>query len=628
MYLKYNRKREIPFDKKIEIKSGNKENFYEFLGRNERIILEGKFYYYNRDSRTVFFRESPKKQLMSLLKEQDIVKFINNVEGEYCGIKINYRNRSLTIFSDKLKQSELYYFFNKGILVISENPREIISEVKELGYNKYSLMSAVLLHTPGGNSFFKKINRLKYNEVITIIKDKISLTGFKDKDIKITRYSKSNLRQYNRILTNAILSRASNNLNLVYSSGGWDSTMLLSILKKYLGKNRVGGIVLRIILPDGRCFNKFEVNKTKQIGKTLGIKMEVVDVDYREKEHYYSFDRVKEDLLFRDLLYLWPNKWTKVVEYISEKYGKDVVIFNGEGCDSLHNYGFSQYISLPSHDNDDFNEYADKMKNYLYGPDFFQKIKTNNFFNDTVYRTFLLFNQDKKFINVKNFNLKKRIYYYLLSFVLSDLRIPFRKIECKKYIKDSAIKKLEKWLEAKYFREAIENINEDNLYYYFSYLYASFHLQSPQIRIFRIGLNNVRFPFIDSNLFKFLYKMPQNFGRGLNFNRIKFPLKELAKEVFSKKIYKIIGSGPHSYLSEVEEINVFDEAFLRGPVYDYMKDTIDLREVKNTFRGDIFYTNEIESLIKRFKRGKLENISGIEVKLLMFLTLLSSYTLE
>ena len=56
---------------------------------------------------------------------------------------------------------------------------------------------------------------------------------------------------------------------------------------------------MKIILPDGSCFNKFEVNKVKRISKILDIKTDVIEVDYRKKELYYKFDEVKDNLFFK-----------------------------------------------------------------------------------------------------------------------------------------------------------------------------------------------------------------------------------------------------------------------------------------------------------------------------------------
>lgn len=623
MYLKYNREKDIDFDKRIELKYPPK-NFYSFDNKNKKIILGGTFYYYNSTNlKSICFNNNPEKQLLVLIKKYNLEDFINNVEGEYWGVEIDYKKQSLTVFSDKLKQLELYYFYNENIFLVSDDLNEIIDKVGILGYEKNSLISAILFYVPKGQLFFKGIKRLKYNETIKLIQDKILIENFKDKNVEISNYLEKDLLKYNKIIRNAILSRASKGLNLVLISGGWDSTMILAILREHFEKNKVRGIILKIIMSDGRCFNKFEVEKAKDIGKALGVKIDVVEVDYRKKETQRRFQKAAESIFLQNLFFLAPANWYSLISHIKNKYGKDAVVFQGEGADSLHNYGFSQYISLP-HDNDNFLEYADKMKNYLFSPTFFKKIKNSTFLNDAVYRIFRYFNQDKEFVDVKNSSKEERIYYYLLSFILSDARIPFRKVNCSRFVKDAVFQNFESWLKKEYFQEAVENINENNLYYYFSYLYILFHLQSPPIRIYRTGSNNMRFPYIDLNLFRFLYKMPEDFGRGLELNTTKFPLKKLAKKILSKRVFEILESGPYSYLSEVEAMNIWDEYFLKGPVYEYIRDTIDYRKCKDIFNDSTFNVNEIENFIKKFKQGKIKNISQNDARFLLILILLSS----
>jgi hypothetical protein len=208
--------------------------------------------------------------------------------------------------------------------------------------------------------------------------------------------------------------------------------------------------------------------------------------------------------------------------------------------------------------------------------------------------------------------------------VYSDVRIPFRKVGTEKYFREAAVGKFGKWLKSCYFDKVIDSVNENNLYYYLAYLYSLFHLQSPQIRIYREGLANTRFPFIDRNLFEFLYKMPQGFGRGLDFNHIKYPLKVLAKKVLSDDQRGVLEAGPHSYLSEVRRLNINDEWCLKGPEYEYMKDTIDMKKVLNIFKDDTYPKNEIQNLIRCFKQGRLTNITKLEGRMLQLFALLSA----
>jgi len=625
MILKYNLKKGINFSERVYFGSFSKK-IHTFLKKGKKIILDGKFYYDSDGfSKEILLDNNVAKKLLALVKKYDIENFINNVEGEFLGVEIDHRKETVKIFSDKLKQKEVYYFYKNDVFFASDNLTEIIDNVGVPGYEKNSFISAILLYPPKGQTIFKGINRLRHNETIKIVGNRISIEKSKDKNIEISDYTEKDLLRYEKLYTNAVLSRASRKLNLVFTSGGWDSTMLLAVLAKNLGKKKVRGVIVKVVMSDGRCFNEYEVEKSLKIGKILGVKIDVVEIDYREKETVDIAKTVLEDPWMNKmfLLFLAPANWMCMVKHIKKKYGKETVVFNGNGSDSLHNFGFSQYISLPGQD-DNFLEYGDKMKNYLFSPTFFERLKNNKFLSDSVYKIFRFFNQDKEFADVKNLNREDKIYYYLLSFIYSDIRVPFRKIDYKRFVKDSAFTAFNKWLRKEYFEDAVKNINKNNLYYYFSSLYASFHLQGPPIQIYRSGLENVRFPFLDSHLFRFLYKMPQSFGRGLEWKPIKYPLKLLAEKIFPPELMKVIKSGPHSYLSEIEDINIYNEYFLKGPVYDYMRRKINFEKCRDVFDNSIFVTSEMEKFVRNFREGKIKNISFSDGRFLIILLLLSA----
>jgi asparagine synthetase B (glutamine-hydrolysing) len=623
MYLEYKRTGKIEFDKRIELKYSEKDD-HIFERKNKKTILGGKFYYYNSGNSTVCFDNDARKQLSDLVKNDNLEDFINRVEGEFWGIKTDNAKKCLTVFSDKLKQLELYYFYDENTFLASDDVKEIINKVGISGYDKNSLISAILLYVPKGQALFRGIHRLKYNETINVIDNKISIGLFKDKDVEISDYSDKDLERYNKIFKNSVFSRASKKLNLVLASGGWDSMILLTMLTQHFGKEKVRAVTLKIVMSDGRCFNEFEVKKVKAVCKILGVKADILEVDYRKEETRRKFEAATENIFLRDLFFLAPANWYSIVDHIKNKYGKEAVAFQGEGSDSLHNFGFSQFVSLP-HDDEKFLEYADKMKNYLFSPAFLKKIKNNTFSSDTVYKIFRYFSQNKEYVDVKNLNENKKIYYYLLSFIFSDVRIPFRRVESKRFIKNAAFQTYEKWLKKEYFQSAVENISENNLYYYFSILYTAFHLQSPPPRIYRTGLKNMRYPYVDSNIFRFTYKMPQSFGRGLEFRTTKYPLRKMAKKLLPEKIFNILEAGPHSYLSDVEAVNIWNEYFLKGPVYEYMKAKIDFQKCRKIFDAETFHTDEIRNFVREFKQGKIRDISFDDAKFLLILTLLSIY---
>lgn len=621
-YTKNAKDRKIKFEEKLDISSD--EKYYEFPRKSGKIILRGKFYYCNQGKKNnIFFRESPQSQLKALLQKYNLEDFINNVEGEYWGLELNDNTNSVRLFSDKLKQLEMYYFDNEKFFLASDDPKEIVDELgRPPAYNKQGLISNVLLHLPKGHTLFQGINRLKYNETIKIAADKLSIEKFEDSNINIAEYTDQDLAEYGELVTKSILSRASKKMNLVLNSGGWDSTLILALLVKHLGKNKVRSVTMKITFSDGRCFNVYEIAKVKKIAKMLGVKNEVVEMDYRKENLYPAFESIKDPSFYRGLLFLAPANWGKTIDHIRNHYGKDVVVFHGEGCDSLQNFGLSQFETL-FHDNEDFRAYADKMANYLFSPSFFGKVKDNSFLKDNVYKIFRGLYPEKKFIDVKNIGLKEKIFYYLLSFIMSDIRVPFRTVESKGYIKESALKNFENWLREEYFKDAIDNVSEKNLYYYYLNLYTSFHLQSPQIHIYRTGVRNMRFPYIDLNLFNFLARMPENFGRGLEFKPTKYPEKTFAKKVFPKELVDLLEAGPHSYLYEIEDMNAYDEYLLKGSLYEEMRKKINLEKIEKIFTDSIFETKKIMDFAEDFKQGRLKNLSSMEKNILLAIMLFS-----
>ena len=187
MYLIYNRKKEVSFDGRIELKFCDKRNAFSFVHEEVKTVLAGKFYYYNsKDKKNLYFKKNPKNKLEDLVQNYGSSEdLINAIEGEYWGVKIDHQNESLEIFSDKLKQKELYYFYNEDIFIASDDPQEIIKRTGHTGYCDQALMGAISSCVPKGHTLFKGIYRLKYNESIAINEDKISLKSFNDKDIKI-----------------------------------------------------------------------------------------------------------------------------------------------------------------------------------------------------------------------------------------------------------------------------------------------------------------------------------------------------------------------------------------------------------------------------------------------------------
>ena len=195
------------------------------------------------------------------------------------------------------------------------------------------------------------------------------------------------------------------------------------------------------------------------------------------------------------------------------------------------------------------------MRNYLYSPSFLTKVLNSSHENDFLFKLFWWHANSEQDL-VKNNDSKDAILNYLLSFIISDFRIPFARIAREKFSMKTQGRRSKKWLYDNYFKEVAENIKPGNMYFYLIQLYKYFHLQGLQYRVIQSSLEgsgfHPRLPFLDMQLAEFLAQMPENWGEGLEWRQIKYPLKQYASRSLDIPV-DIIESDFHSYIDEKED---------------------------------------------------------------------------
>jgi hypothetical protein len=97
-------------------------------------------------------------------------------------------------------------------------------------------------------------------------------------------------------------------------------------------------------------------------------------------------------------------------------------------------------------------------------------------------------------------------------------------------------------------------VDVDNVYASYLYLYNRFHWQGSTVRSLQIMADyyqlNTDLPFWNSGLQDFLAKMPEDWGRGLDLNPTKYPLKKMLKDKIDYPYdYQ---KGAHSYTYDVD----------------------------------------------------------------------------
>jgi len=221
-------------------------------------------------------------------------------------------------------------------------------------------------------------------------------------------------------------------------------------------------------------------------------------------------------------------------------------------------------------------------------------------------------------------NETNKIFNYLFSFVFSESRIPFADVDNLPFISKGALKDAKQQLFSEYFKDVIRDFKPNNIYYHFLFsLYLNFHLQSHQITKITRSLQNARLPFIDSELMSFMAMAPESWGRSLDYNEVKYPLKQLIRKKYYKYPLHIISEPGHSYISEtIPSVSWFDDFLCDSSL---IKSTFNAKILKQkaekVFDPSRFDLKKMNIFIDQFndRRNSLRPISGQNLNLLAFL---------
>ena len=105
-------------------------------------------------------------------------------------------------------------------------------------------------------------------------------------------------------------------------------------------------------------------------------------------------------------------------------------------------------------------------------------------------------------------------------------------------------------------------------------------------------------------MIEFLSKAPEDWGRGLDFNNTKYPLKWVAKNKI-KFPYELLNEGPHSYLYDViEGFSLIAEITYRSGCSELFKEKLSSKKYKNILNDEYFNIDYIDSLVKEYLMGK------------------------
>ena len=139
-------------------------------------------------------------------------------------------------------------------------------------------------------------------------------------------------------------------------------------------------------------------------------------------------------------------------------------------------------------------------------------------------------------------------------------------------------------------------------------MYHIFHSQGSTVNVHKHAMefnsHKWRMPFNDYRMIDFLSKAPEKWGRGLELNNTKYPLKWVAKNKI-KFPYDLLEEGPHSYLYDViEGFSIGAETTYRSGFTQFFKDTLKNKPYRNILGDEYFDMKYLDALCLDYLNGK------------------------
>jgi asparagine synthetase B (glutamine-hydrolysing) len=584
--------------------------FYKegLLEITDNLFLEGEIDYYILDSEKRKFN-GDFNEIAKIIESRNVQNIYDSIEGSYYFIKTG--NDSVSIYTDKYCKKDLFFFRDGKEFIVSDS-LEYFAKLKLTGeFDNVALVSFFTLYgnyAPKKHTLYKNIFRLGLNQSIEISKSGLGIKEYEFKPAEIEDYGSSKLEDYFNIFSDSIKYRSSENgINWIYLSSGWDSTSILGMLREFYPAEQVRGVIGEMVYSErSGVINKFEVDRAKEIAKYYNIKLDVVPLDFTKPGVTDNMEKIIPFMKVNMINSFNTINFFMLSDFIEKNSSENDVVFSGEISDGVHNLGFSQYATILDHPDLGFREYADKMASYLFGPSFLNSVINNNYEKDVIYNFLKQRYGNSKFYSVLDRENIIKNTELLSSFFISPRRIPFYGLENLSILNEKARREFSASYKSEYFGEFGKKMNPSNIYSILIYLYNSFHWQGSTVRVIGKSLErhgkSIKLPFWDISIQNYLSSMPESWGRGLDFNRTKYPLKWILE-------YKIdypmnLQKGPHSYLYDVNPgFSHLAEVLYGKRLNEYFRNALKDRKFEKYLDGEFFNLNYIKKIYKDYMSG-------------------------
>ena len=576
-------------------------------------------------------KKASSNNLSELFQSGNVENAVKKLEGRFLMVFVNVSDLSVKIFTDRYGQFDCYCKVERNRFVFASD-LSLLPETPSLdGYDQIGLAHALTVYgyrPAKQHTLYKNIRRLGVGETVNIKQGKIEFAQEKFIPGKIGDYSEADHERYADLFLDALKIRGSEKGNVVYLSSGWDSTSILGGLVHVFGAQKVKAVIGRMRYSErAGIINLFEIERAQKVADYYGVSLDIVEFDYT-KEVPQVLDHLKE--IMKSNFVASANIFTHgiLAEHISRNYNNGESVFCGEISDGVHNLGFSQYVTI-FHPVLEFREYSDKMASYLYGPTFMDSFVKGTYSKDVIYNLLRSRTGDTIFDEQSTGNDVDKKKQLLVSFFLRNQRLPLMSMENGKLLTEDGRRQYSLEMEAMYLQDAAETITPETAYSWYLHLYSSFHWQCATVATLPLTAQaygfDMQLPFYDSRLQEFLAAMPESWGRGLDLNPTKYPLKRMLNKCIDYPMHLQIG--PHSYLYDVDHtfshaVEIANHSAFT-PVFRELLADHPYREILSP---EIFNLDHIDSIVDLYVGG--EEITGADLNTLFpffFLALIGWY---
>ena len=461
------------------------------------------------------------------------------------------------------------------------------------------------------HTLYSEVRRLGVNQRVSLEGGKVDVLSRNFTPTMIGQYKERDLHRYSELFLEAVRARASLNGNVVSLSSGWDSTAILAALVHLFGNRKTRAVIGRMKYSErSGIVNQFEIDRAKAVADYFGINLEIIEQDYCNFTSE-QFGQVQGYLRSNQLSSVTALSQWRILQAVAARASGEV-LFTGEGSDGAHNLGFSQFITIFHQESQEFREYADKMASYLFGPTFFAQLEKGTHEKDPIWQFFQSRNSTMKF-DPQASGKHAVAAQFFSSFFLRCGRIPLYSLDNAAILTPQGREVYERDSIKIYLNGAASQVSSQNLYSWFLQLYHSFHWQSSTVlsRDYAADAHGVSIahPFMDAGILDFLSAMPESWGRGLDFNPTKYPLKWMLKNKINYPYHLQVG--PHSYLYDVRPgFSLLGELLHASSLNTVFKDALKKGIFINRLDSQVFDTSYIDGLVKRYLIG--EELRGQE----------------